>query len=373
MTNIQSKQAPHSLGKSPPDAFSSLSHQQFQNRRQETKRHLAQRASSSPAPNASIRVSKGTYDPSTGKRRPVPASCVSGAQKPSDMRQDTVRKIFDGEMTRDIWFSIFPPGETIEAGVAPVDLSPSSTSDRTLSRTISGTLEQVLIAREVERKPRSHREKMGLYDPDAEAEERNDKLINLMSSSLPPTPEKGENGNNEDAEDTDGEDMPLSQPQPPKQLVPRRGVLGRTASLGLDGRATPQNLLASSLRARQLSGPMRSVSGPVKMPMPRAATSLDAYSLGISERPAKRVRTSSSSSIRRSEKFCVPDSFSRSSAATGPTSSPGTMSTSDPSSPRLRTPTSDQGSAKSQEKTAKVDREVMDVASVLCGLANGEW
>ncbi|ODO06442.1 hypothetical protein L198_01674 [Cryptococcus wingfieldii CBS 7118] len=228
----------------------------FQNRRQEEKRYT--RGDQQEHGNTS-RANRGTFDPVTGKWRPVPASCISGLEPPPEDKISVVRAISVGEVTRETWLARYPSatgGGPTAAPQSSMTGSPSSASSKRgtkrpaqlLSARLSGqSLDEVLQAREsgfgLGADKRYRRGSKGAAI-EGEGQERNDRILSLMPSD-PPSMGLTEM----DPEESDGDDGGVD-----VEALERRK---RARTLNGLGRATSFDLFASSSRAKQLAKPSK--------------------------------------------------------------------------------------------------------------------
>ncbi|WVQ73985.1 hypothetical protein IAR50_003566 [Cryptococcus sp. DSM 104548] len=228
----------------------------FQNRRQEEKRYTrgGQQDHANPS-----RANRGTFDPVTGKWRPVPASCISGLEPPPEDKISVIRAISVGDVTRETWLARYPSatgGGPTAASRDSMTGSPSSASSKRgtkrpaqlLSARHSGqSLDEVLHARDSgfglddDKRYRRGSKDAAIV---GEGQERNDKLLSLMSSD-PPSMSLAEM----DAEESDGDDGGVDE-----EALERRKKARTMRGLG---RATSFDLFASSSRAKQLARPSK--------------------------------------------------------------------------------------------------------------------
>ena len=150
----QQYQAYHCLGKSPLSLSSCNADIlfKFQNKRQESKKHAKEQqeqqsrvddakpeqkgtkrsrddeVDEQTLPTPSSRAGKGSYDPSTGKWRPVPAYLIASAQHPPAAKCDAVLAIANGELSRDEFLA----GGTL--GASPCSPQTPSSSPRPWSK-----------------------------------------------------------------------------------------------------------------------------------------------------------------------------------------------------------------------------------------------
>ncbi|WWC70153.1 uncharacterized protein I206_104100 [Kwoniella pini CBS 10737] len=227
----------------------------FQNRRQEEKRYLREGAPVEPPPPS--RSNRGTFDPVTGKWRPVPLSCISGLQPPPEEKSAVVRSISVGDLTRDMYFSQHPE---LEAHLPTP--TPASSSGRMYTtqgnitplpkRGTSNSLDQVLQAREIgfdhNKKRQQHRRGSSEATSPIKGEgQENFRHLLALIPSDPPSMDLSEIAVDDESEQ--GDDGSES---------PQRTVLGaRGGAMGLDrmlngpsngtlGRATSLDMLASA-------------------------------------------------------------------------------------------------------------------------------
>ncbi|RSH88873.1 hypothetical protein EHS25_002535 [Saitozyma podzolica] len=256
----------------------------FQNRRQEEKRHSREGAAT-PQPS---RANRGTYDPVTGKWRPVPLSCISGLQPPPAEKVAIIKSISLGDITRESYFAEHPPADSSSSSSQhPISAVPR----RPLLRTGSGSLDEVLQAREVgfgAKKQVFRRE--GYQLPDEEEDRRKD-LVAMMQSDAPSSDPVEQQEDDDEEEEDNGPTIDDGSPRQRKRAQPVT-ALGRgrppvpLASEELQlGRATSLNLLAASSRAKHLvhNDSLRSVSGP--------SSSLDQQTRGVSKHSLAPVPT----------------------------------------------------------------------------------
>lgn len=340
----------------------------FQNRRQETKRHSRdeeekrdrerdaqaqieaqdeqdQEQETPSGSSKSATKARGTYDPVTGKWRPVPLSCISSILPPPPEKLAAITAITMGEITRENYLDKLNAPSAGGSGV--------HSARPGLGRTASGVLEEVLSARESEfgDRKRAPRKSTGEPTIEGEGEERNASLLALMSSS-PVRPVETDVGEDDDDEDEDDqENIPAGTIATPSITNASRAMIGigrasREVSLG---RTTSLDLVASSSRTRRLPppNPLRAVSGP-SGPLHLPTTLGMRYRPVPSHKegpPSKRPRTSAPMSMQMSISgisqisriFRPRDSFSRSQseAVLAEPSTPSTSTTSPPT-PRER-------------------------------------
>ncbi|OWZ65524.1 hypothetical protein AYX14_04280 [Cryptococcus neoformans] len=233
----------------------------FQNRRQEEKRYSRDGHHDAPPPS---RSNRGTFDPVTGKWRPVPASCISGLQPPPDDKIAVVRAISLGDVTRDMWLNKYPSssgrGITESSRVSPTPMSLAATSrGRTiknahstplLPRNQSRSLDQVLQARESSfgtGTQKRYRRGSGDFVIKGEGQDRIKEILSLMPSD-PPSMGLAESDVEESDEDDGGIDEDVERRKRIKQAKASSILTGL-------GRATPYDVLASSSRAKMLAKP----------------------------------------------------------------------------------------------------------------------
>ena len=229
---------------------------QYQNRRQEEKRHNRDGGSE---PQGSSRSNRGTYDPVTGKWRPVPLSCISSLQTPPKAKRRVVRAISVGKITSEMWFEQRTPKEC-----APPRPS-NALQRRPLLRIASSSLDNVLHAREKgfgETKRMFRRS--GDHGLKCEGEERKREMLALMPTDPPSTDPMDSRG--EDTEDAiDPEDEENLAPNPLQTVLRfhRPSATTRSTPTAHLGRTSSLDIIASSSRVKRLIlHPPRSVSGP---------------------------------------------------------------------------------------------------------------
>ncbi|WWC89168.1 uncharacterized protein L201_004086 [Kwoniella dendrophila CBS 6074] len=226
----------------------------FQNRRQEEKRYLREGAPVEPPPPS--RSNRGTFDPVTGKWRPVPLSCISGLQPPPEEKSSIVRSISVGDLTRDLYFSQHP--ELQAHALTPTPSGRMYTSQEAVTplpkRGMSTSLDNVLRARESgfgENKPRPHRRGSGEALIKGEGQERIREILALMPSD-PPSMDLSEIAADDESETDENDNL-----QSPKRtpLGTSKGAMGLDRMLngpsnGILGRATSLDILASAPRTK---------------------------------------------------------------------------------------------------------------------------
>ncbi|WVF71323.1 hypothetical protein IAT40_006126 [Kwoniella sp. CBS 6097] len=310
----------------------------FQNRRQEEKRYLREGAPSDPPPPS--RSNRGTFDPVTGKWRPVPLSCISGLQPPPEEKSAVVRSISVGDLTRDMYFAQHPHSEAHLPTPTPSGRTFNGVNETPVpKRGNSTSLDNVLQARESGFGDGKRRYRQGSGESSeiqGEGQERIRKILALMPSD-PPSMDLSELA----ADDDDSEEMEENDYSPKRKNVSNNtsgGAMGLARMLngpsrsGL-GRATSLDVLASSSRAKTLSSkPLAEASksrgvaplGSINPNIPnfRATPNGKEQSLkhslpltASSQSSSKRARVSGPNRPRPATNFRHKDSFSRSQSA----------------------------------------------------------
>ncbi|WVQ99543.1 hypothetical protein IAU59_006679 [Kwoniella sp. CBS 9459] len=316
----------------------------FQNRRQEEKRYLREGAPSDPPPPS--RSNRGTFDPVTGKWRPVPLSCISGLQPPPEEKSAVVRSISVGDLTRDMYFEQHPHSEAHLPTPTPSGRTFNSGVNETPvpKRGNSNSLDNVLQARESGFGDGQRRYRQGSGEGSeiqGEGQERIRKILALMPSD-PPSIDLSELAADGD-DDDDSEEM-VENDYSPKRKTTGASISGGAMGLarmlngpsrsGL-GRATSLDVLAASSRAKSLSSkplaesaksrgtPLGSINP--NLPTHRAVPNGNGKEQSLkhalpltsssSNAPAKRARVGGSSRSRPATTFRHKDSFSRSQSA----------------------------------------------------------
>ncbi|WWD17119.1 hypothetical protein CI109_101556 [Kwoniella shandongensis] len=297
----------------------------FQNRRQEEKRYLREGAPADPPPPS--RSNRGTFDPVTGKWRPVPLSCISGLQPPPEEKSAVVRAISVGDITRDMYFAQYPHGEVQMSTPSSRSMSSATPLPK---RGMSNSLDEVLQARESGfggLRNSQFRRGSGDVMIKGEGQERIREILALMPSD-PPSMDLSEMAVEDDSEEGD-EDNDAEEPE-----LKRKGGMGLAKMLngpstGL-GRASSLDIFASSSRAKYLSKPNalqprsmngNGVLGSVNMNIPSDSRQTPKSSLkhGLASthqqpQPAKRARIDTARP-RPTSTLRHKDSFSRSQSA----------------------------------------------------------
>ncbi|OCF32980.1 hypothetical protein I317_04304 [Kwoniella heveanensis CBS 569] len=311
----------------------------FQNRRQEEKRYLREGAPSDPPPPS--RSNRGTFDPVTGKWRPVPLSCISGLQPPPEEKSAVVRSISVGDLTRDMYFAQHPHSEAHLPTPTPSGRTFAASANETPvpKRGNSNSLDNVLQARESGFGDGKRRYRQGSGESSeiqGEGQERIRKILALMPSD-PPSMDLSELA----ADDDDSEEMEENEFSPKRKNVGATtsgGAMGLARMLngpsrsGL-GRATSLDVLASSSRAKSLSSkPLAEKSKPRVAPLgsinpnlpnhratPNVKDNSLKHSLPLTGSPSqpssKRARVNGPNRSRPATTFRHKDSFSRSQSA----------------------------------------------------------
>ena len=130
-------------------------------------------------PTPSSRTGRGSYDPGTGKWRPVPASLISSANPPTQAKCDAILAIANGELTRDEFSSPAPPPHTLALPRLP--------SRPVLGRNLSGSLDDIMSAREKDR-PRAPKRYFSERLLSGDDQERNRELLECMSNPASSSP-----------------------------------------------------------------------------------------------------------------------------------------------------------------------------------------
>jgi hypothetical protein len=307
-----------------------------------------------------------------------------------------------GDITRESYFAEHPPADSSSSSSQyPISAVPR----RPLLRTGSGSLDEVLQAREVgfgAKKQVFRRE--GYQLPDEEEDRRKD-LVAMMQSDAPSSdPVEQHDDDDEEEEDIGGPTVDDGSPRQRKRAQPVT-ALGRgrppvpLASEELQlGRATSLNLLAASSRAKHLvhNDSLRSVSGPSSsldqqrrgelkhslQPVPthsdnkRARADIGSSSNGGSG--GSQIRSlRSRDSFSRSQSNVLPQlqqtptpgftrSASFSSTSTGPVITPDNSSIR-----RLAMEEISEVNAKTENGQQEADEEVLSAASSLLAMLGG--
>ncbi|KAK8864576.1 hypothetical protein IAR55_001826 [Kwoniella newhampshirensis] len=295
----------------------------FQNRRQEEKRYLREGAPTDPPPPS--RSNRGTFDPVTGKWRPVPLSCISGLQPPPEEKSAVVRAISVGDITRDMYFAQYPHGEVHMSTPSARSVGSATPLPK---RGMSSSLDDVLQARESGfggLRNSQFRRGSGEFSIKGEGQERIREILALMPSD-PPSMDLSEMAAEDESEEGD-EEKEESEPKRKGGMGLARMLNGPSTGLG---RATSLDVLASSSRAKYLSKPNplqpRSLNGngplgstnpnipSVSRQSPNNTAKHGLPSTHQQPQPAKRARIDTSRP-RPTSTLRHKDSFSRSQSA----------------------------------------------------------
>ncbi|WWC62141.1 uncharacterized protein I303_104732 [Kwoniella dejecticola CBS 10117] len=319
----------------------------FQNRRQEEKRYLREGAPVEPPPPS--RSNRGTFDPVTGKWRPVPLSCISGLQPPPEEKSAVVRSISVGDLTRDMYFSQHPELDAHLPTPTPSASNRMYTTQGNITplpkRGNGNSLDQILQAREISfdhnRKRPQHQQPQrrgsveGKSASQGVGQGKFRELLALLPSD-PPSMDLSEIAGDDDSEAGDGSIDSES---------PKRTPLGaRGGAMGLDrmlngpsgatlGRATSLDLLASAprkgkywssksvnngnaLQPKSINGSPSGVLGAINpnVPLDRAKPGMKHTLPPLSGSASKRARMDGTRP-RPATSFKPKDSFSRSQSA----------------------------------------------------------
>ncbi|WWC94616.1 hypothetical protein V866_001463 [Kwoniella sp. B9012] len=317
----------------------------FQNRRQEEKRYLREGAPVEPPPPS--RSNRGTFDPVTGKWRPVPLSCISGLQPPPEEKSAVVRSISVGDLTRDMFFAQHPELEAHLPTPTPSSSGRRYTTQGAITplpkRANSRSLDEILQARESgfgDNKKRSYQRTPGEGMIQGEGQERIREILALMPSD-PPSMDLSELAGDDESEEVDDEE----------DETPKRKPLGNSGGpMGLDrmlnaptntlGRATSLDILASvprtkgkywsskpgnnggPLQPRSIKGSSSGVLGSINPNIPsenRQSTPLGKtplkHSLPLTSQAASKRARLDGGRHRPATSFRHKDSFSRSQSA----------------------------------------------------------
>ncbi|WVR06887.1 hypothetical protein IAU60_003923 [Kwoniella sp. DSM 27419] len=233
----------------------------FQNRRQEEKRYLREGAPVDPPPPS--RSNRGTFDPVTGKWRPVPLSCISGLQPPPEEKSAVVRSISVGDLTRDMYFAQHPHTEAHLPTPTPAPMrsyTNAEVQETPVPKRKRGlnSLEDVLQAREdgfasKQQYRRGSREGSAVIK--GEGQERIREILALMPSD-PPSMDLSEIAMDDESDQaTENEESPKKKPLGgtggpmglARMLNAPSGANAGTTALG---RASSLDILASSSKAK---------------------------------------------------------------------------------------------------------------------------
>ncbi|WRT66531.1 uncharacterized protein IL334_003490 [Kwoniella shivajii] len=229
----------------------------FQNRRQEEKRYRREGAPVEPPPPS--RSNRGTFDPVTGKWRPVPLSCISGLQPPPEEKSAVVRSISVGDLTRDMYFEAHPHSEAHLPTPTPASGRSYTTQDNVTplpKRGMNSSLDNVLEARESEygeSRKRQYRRASGDVLIRGEGQDKHRELLALIPSD-PPSMDLSEFAIDEDNDEEEEEEEENDSPKR-KPLGSNGGAMGLDRMLngpstaGL-GRAASLDILASAPRTK---------------------------------------------------------------------------------------------------------------------------
>ncbi|WVO15975.1 hypothetical protein L204_103640 [Cryptococcus depauperatus] len=284
----------------------------FQNRRQEEKRYTRDGQNENPPPS---RSNRGTFDPVTGKWRPVPASCISGLQPPPEDKVAVIRAISLGDVTRDMWLAKHPPldkaataiswtssildsangggvfntGRTVKDPIAPFSVrSPAKSLDALLLERESG----------FGSRDKQYRQTPGDVILKGEGQERIREMLAMMPSDPPSMgPEEIEGEESEGGDGGIDEDAVKKQA---RQLISRpRSVLGRATShdvLASSSRAKLLTKLPTTSLARSVLGPINSSLQNISPALPHLNSNLRKHTLDsvAQSRPTKRRRSRAS-------------------------------------------------------------------------------